>query len=426
MRAVVISALWLGLLFGNTGFALKSDIKMTSGWSVSPDVKVAVKETFDKIRKKGAKSPKFILYYTTSHYDSKELVKLVNQQFPKAKTFGMQVYKGVFTEDGLHIGKNGSLAAMTFEGDILVGMAGMSANPENLQKVEEEAAKMVKAAYSTIEKQSGPPQFVLLGGQLRATYGVLNNIKDLATSGAKLIGGAAVKDNWANGETFVGDNIYPNGFNFAVFYTNKKVGTYMHSGFTGKKKKGVITKIEGFRLKEIDGKKAADVYREWAGPEVSKTIELGKGQPHLSSHPLGRGFKSKNGIQHIAINPWIFHPDGSITIGVYMEKGEEIFYIEGSRKVLVDRTGVVSKRALVDGKIKFKDLAGGIHLYCAGASSHVGLGETGAGVKLVENINKAMKGSPLIGAFTNSEQGTIPGMGYFDGNLMSSMAVFER
>jgi hypothetical protein len=101
-----------------------------------------------------------------------------------------------------------------------------------------------------------------------------------------------------------------------------------------------------------------------------------------------------------------------------------IYYVEGNKRALKRRAAVVAKDAMVNGKIKKKEITGGLHIYCAGAAKTLGLGQDGDTDKMVDEIRKTMGNAPFIGGFTAGEQGNIPGYGFFHGNLMSSMVVF--
>ena len=81
---------------------------------------------------------------------------------------------------------------------------------------------------------------------------------------------------------------------------------------------------------------------------------------------------------------------------------------------------------MVNGKIKMKEIVGGLHIYCAGAAKTLGLGQGDDTDKMVDEIRKAMGGNSFIGGFVAGEQGNIPGYGFFHGNLMSSMVVFSK
>jgi small ligand-binding sensory domain FIST len=84
------------------------------------------------------------------------------------------------------------------------------------------------------------------------------------------------------------------------------------------------------------------------------------------------------------------------------------------------------RQALVDGKVKYSELAGGVHYYCRGAAfSQFGRNREKLQA-LVNETNKKMKEKPYVGTFTAGEQGNIPGYGIFMGNLTSSMAVFAE
>ena len=194
-------------------------------------------------------------------------------------------------------------------------------------------------------------------------------------------------------------------------------------------KSGKITSGEKQVIRKIDNRPATEVYREWAEGYFDSISSSEKSVVVMSSviRPLAKELRLPNGKkQYILIHPWQFNPDGSLNIGVDMEEGENIFYIEGSKKALIRRAGVVAKKAMINGKIKVKSVAGGFHIFCSGAAEALGLGEDGDAGKMVDEIRSAMRGKPFIGAFTGGEQGNIAGHGFFDGNLMSSMVIFSE
>jgi hypothetical protein len=101
--------------------------------------------------------------------------------------------------------------------------------------------------------------------------------------------------------------------------------------------------------------------------------------------------------------------------------------MQGSIASLVSRAGRVADAArtlLVEGHRGRSEveLAGGLVIYCAGCMLAVGDSLPGVAKELVA----ALAGQPFIGAFTFGEQGCLLGGENRHGNLMISVAVFER
>jgi small ligand-binding sensory domain FIST len=110
--------------------------------------------------------------------------------------------------------------------------------------------------------------------------------------------------------------------------------------------------------------------------------------------------------------------------GADISEGENLYFATATKKAYIKRAGTIVQQAMVEGKIKYSELAGGVHYYCRGAAfSQFGKNRENLQV-LVTETNKNMKNKPYIGTFTAGEQGNISGYGIFMGNLTSSMAVF--
>jgi hypothetical protein len=402
-------------------------LKMAHGWSVNPQGgKTAANEAIAMMQKR-VKEPRFIVLYTTTDYNEKEIVHTLRARYPEAKLFGTNVYKGVFSTDGLHIGEKGSMAIMGFAGGDL--RFGISAT-----KVEDgvDVVGLTKDTIAAAAKDAGmtvkdKPSIILLGATNGKEYAIVKGIGQVYKTDIPLVGGTHCDDEFGQGYVIENDKMYKPGLIVGLIYSKAKIGASFYAGFVGKKKSGKITSGTGRQLKEIDGRPAQDVYREWANGYFDD-IDCSKESVLVMSSaicPLAKGTKMPNGkMRYIPIGPWRFNPDGSLGTGADIHEGDTIYYVEGNKKALKKRAGVVAKDALVRGKIKMKNIAGGLHIYCGAAAKTLGLGSKSETEKMVKEIQKAMKGNSFIGAFTAGEQGNIPGYGYFHGNLMSSVVVF--
>jgi hypothetical protein len=426
-RAVVLC---LGsLILCSPSFLRADSLKMAHGWSVHPNGgEVAVNEAIAMMQKK-VKNPRFIVIYTTADYGEQETVQTLQSRFPGAKLLGMNVYKGVFSIDGLHIGENGSLAIMGFSGgDLVFGVSAreVAEGADVISLTKETFADAARDAGKTLDDV---PSVVLLGAMKGKENDVIAGISAILSRDVPLVGGTHCDDRFGQGYVMANDNIFKPGIIVGLIYSQGNIGASFYSGFVGKKKSGKITSGEGRILKEIDGRPAQEVYREWAHGHFDNIDSSNKSVMVMSSStcPLAKAIRVPSGkMRYVPVRPWRFNPDGSLNMGGDIHENDTIYYVEGNKRALRRRAAVVAKKAMVNGKIKMKEIAGGLHIYCAGAAKTLGLNQGDDTDKMVDDIRKAMGGKPFIGGFTAGEQGNIPGYGFFHGNLMSSMVVFSK
>lgn len=96
-----------------------------------------------------------------------------------------------------------------------------------------------------------------------------------------------------------------------------------------------------------------------------------------------------------------------------------MYFTEGTSDSLIYRPRTVSRRALVNGRIKKIEVTSALFTYCAGTM----LAVQDRIDQIVPVINRVIGNAPYIGAFTFGEQGNIKGFGNFHGNLMSSIVI---
>jgi len=429
-HSVIIIVLFVIMMsIGSLSTLHGETLQMASGWSVHKSGGKAAADEAIAMMEEKIKNPRFIVLYTTANYGEQEISSTLRNRFPEAKLFGINVYKGVFTSDGLHIGENGSLAIMGFSGGDLVFGVGVREAPSDADVTaltKEALADAVRDANKTPDEL---PSVVLLGAIKGKEDFIVDGIRDVLSKDVPLVGGAHCDNSFGQGYAIGNDKICKPGVIVGLIYSKGKIGSSFYSGFVGKKKSGKITSGDQRILKEIDGRPALDVYREWADGHFDD-IDASKESVMVMTSavcPLAKAVRLPDGVmRYIPVRPWKFNPDGSINMGGNIHNGDTIYYVECNKKVLRRRAASVAKSALVDGKIKMSEVTGGLHIYCAGAAKTIGLEKGGDTSKMVDELRKAMAGKPFIGGFTAGEQGNIPGFGFFHGNLMSSMVVFSK
>ncbi len=432
MKAPFLRMTVIGVAVSSLAYAAVSagdPLLMAHGWSVHPDGGQVAAEEAIAMMQHTVKSPRFIVLYTTADYGEPEVARTLQDRFPDAKLFGMNVYKGVFSPDGLHIGERGSLAVMGFSGGDLAFGVGIREVPDG-----GDVSSITKAALADAARDAGRtledvPSVVLLGAMKGKEDAVVAGLNDLMPAHVPLVGGTHCDDRFGQGYVIGRNLICKPGIIVGLIYSESRIGASFYSGFVGEKKSGTITAGDGRLLKEIDHRPAQDVYREWASGHFDD-IDCSEGSVIVMSSalcPLAKAVRLPNGkMRYVPVRPWRFNPDGSLNMGGDINNGDTIYYVEASKKALRKRAGLVARDAMVSGRIKMKKLAGGVHIYCAGAATTLGLKPGQQTGRMVEDIRKTMAGKSFIGGFTAGEQGNIPGYGFFHGNLMSSMVVFSE
>lgn len=420
---LIVLAIVFGL-FVSTGVDA-SNIRTGYGWSVSDDENTAVKEAV-KMLKNGVNSPALVILYTTVGYDVPRVHRLLREEIgDTAKIFGLTSCWGVVTRDGVHVGEKGSLAVLGVSSPASsFGVSGSQV--ETPEEVRRKAGESLHEAVLNAGKSKGArPDMVLMAASPGIEEEVLKGIADAAGKEVPVYGGSAA-DNTLAGEwkVFSNNAAYSSGFSLVAIFTELKVGHAYHSGYLGSQKNGVATLVkdgEGRILKEIDGRPAAEVYNEWAYGKFERQLaEGGNILGPASFYPIARRVKKQGRSHYIGIHPsGINLKDKSLQVFADIKEGTRLFFTEGTPDALIYRPRTITRRALVNGRIKKKDAAMGLLIYCGGTM----LAVKDRIKEIVPIVNSTIGKAPYIGAFTFGEQGNIKGYGNFHGNLMSSMVI---
>jgi len=422
----------------------EAGLVIESGWSTADSEAVAVRQVADRVRA-AVPQPGFLLVLTTSGYDMRKTAALLSSRFPSAKLFAMDSYQAVFSDQGYHKGKKGALALLGFQGGansygVAAGdLSGCSPGGKECYSEKRREIVVRAAALDTIRRAvkdagrsaSEQPALVILGAHFGTADYLAEAVTEFFGRGVRVVGGVSSAGNGAGGRVSAGSVTLPGGIAVALVYSSSTVGTFFHGGFMAQNQRGVVTEARGGRIYKIDGKPAFDVYNKWLDGRLGKRPSTGVLSVWEPAHlrPLARVVSMPDGSQRYVISVSMeAFPDGSLSQASFVRQGETIALLRGSADMLVARGGYVARKAMVDGRIKLKDVAGGFHVYCQGAA-FVGLaGARGEGglAEMAEGIRAEMGGSPFIGSFSLGEEGSVKGQGAFHGNYMSSMAVFRK
>ena len=108
-----------------------------------------------------------------------------------------------------------------------------------------------------------------------------------------------------------------------AMYPSEGVCMSFHSGYSPSDKTGIVTKVDGRTLYEIDGKPAAEVYNKWTNGAVDEFMNGGNVLAATSLYPIGRVAGKMGEIDyHRLSHPETVTADGALTLFSVMEKGK--------------------------------------------------------------------------------------------------------
>ncbi len=220
------------------------------------------------------------------------------------------------------------------------------------------------------------------------------------------------------------------GISVAVIYTGLPLGWVFEGGFeVMDSHRGVVTKMEGAAVLEINWRPALDVYDEWLGGKLARLRQEGadvvKIRNLMSLNPLCRRYTSSNGQKYFLFShPWPRNQtpqDKAFVTSTEIRNGDEILLSHGTWERLINRIGNLPAKARVQSGMtpEWRPLFG-IGFFCAGIMRAIPEAER---EKMPFLINYANHDAPFIGTFTWGEQGYFPGVGYKHGNLLTSFLV---
>lgn len=406
-----------------------SEVKVGYGWSINPDEEQAVSEAVTMLQKTVSK-PDFIILLAETLYENKDLIaQRLYESFNDIKVHGLECSYAVFSNDGVHAGEKGSLAILGIEAPSWsIGVSAMDMSDAGTpMKIKKRTIETIEAAVNDAGKTiEDNPSLVLVAPAKLKEESILDAIEYVFGKNVRIVGGTP----GGSTNVYANNSAIKNGFGLALIYADTKIGAGFHSGIAvDRNKSGMITRMgeTGRIIREINNRPAFDVYREWADGglddvDTSKTASIWS-----RSFALVRVYNlADNEMGTKVVVPITVNPDLSVVTGADVSEGENLYFATATKNAYIIRAGTIVQQALLEGKIKYSDLAGGLHYYCRGAAfSQFGKNRENLEA-LIRETNKKMKDKPYIGTFTAGEQGNIKGYGIFMGNLTSSMAVFGK
>jgi hypothetical protein len=149
-----------------------------------------------------------------------------------------------------------------------------------------------------------------------------------------------------------------------------------------------VTRSEGLVVKEINGRPALDIYREFARQQ-GVTLEGDAVVPFLMEHIIGWIYQE--GDQKLRVTLWPLE-DGSIVCASEVPEGALISLMKATDRSVIETSGRASRLAME--RLQSAPLAGMIALECV--SQRLRVGEAGVAQEL-QQIQDVVGPTPLAG-----------------------------
>jgi hypothetical protein len=414
------------------------EAEVGTGWSVKEGTEAMQEAVAMALQGKNYQQPDFAVIFASSGSDLPAILAEARKIWgDKTKIYGgtsdsravmtnkgfIQVYK---QGDTISQGRKG-LALMTVTSrDIVFGVG--SANFSSYPSVQEASKAAVLQAINNAGKTPQEiPQAVLLIITRGVEEEALEGISAVVGQEALVLGGTAGGPQFG---VFGAHDVYREGISLAVIYTKLSVGWVFEGGFDViDTPSGMVTKIDGRAIVEIDHRPALEVYDEWLGGKlkklVAKTGEERVIKDMLILHPFYRQYTSSGGQDYFLFShPWpkdMTFKDMSIMTSTKVKVGERIHLSYGTWEKLINRIGNLPIMARRRGGMRAdKPATLAIGYLCAGVMGAIPEGER---EKMAWLINYANNDAPFIANFTWGEQGHFPGISSKHGNLLTSFLL---
>jgi hypothetical protein len=328
---------------------------------------------------------------------------------------------GVMSQDGPRVAAGaGAFAIWDAEGDYGTALRPLGDDARAA------ARDATEAALRASDRPGEAPDVIWLSVSPGQEEAVLAGVEDVVGDNVPILGGSAADDTVSGDwEVFDSSQAFGEGVVVSVLFPSKPISFAYHNGYAPTAHSGVVTKAEGRLLQEIDGRRAAQVYREWTDhkliPETVTERHAILSESTLA--PLGRHFEEVGGVPfYLLFHPAGLTPDDGLELFADAAVGDTLTLMSGAPEQLTQRAGKVAALAAQSGQLSADTIAGSLMVYCGGCMLAVQdrLSEVSDGVC------NALPDVPFMGIYTFGEQGMPTGGRNRHGNLMISAIVFAK
>lgn len=394
-------------------------MKIKTAQSTAESAGKAVAEIVAALGTRDAGQPNFVAIHFGVGCPVAELAVAARAAFTAPALHGGSSCLGIMTQDGVNIASGagvGALAVWDDAGSYGTATADLGSNAFDA------ARQATEAALAAAGRSGEIPDLVWLTVAPGREEQVIEGIRGIIGPGTQIVGGSAA-DNDVSGQwvQFGPSHTHQDGVVVSVLFPSVPITSAYQSGYAPTGQSGVVTRVSGRRVYEIDGEPAAAVYHRWTGGAVP----MAEAEPisilaAATLWPLGRITRQIAGVPfHLLAHPAVAHPDGALDLFADLSEGDIVWQMFGSSDSLVSRAGRIARQAHDDAG---GEVSGALVVYCGGCMLAVR--------ERIDEVRSTVKDSlgdvPWLGVFTFGEQGVPAGGKAKHGNLMISCTAFGK
>ena len=373
--------------------AFTSGVETANGANIGADVKLG-------------------MLFSSVVLDQVELVRGVKSVLGNTPIIGCTSSGAIIVPDGYIANEDGFSGMMSFADDALVvGVAGS----ERGNDPRETGRKIAIEALENAGLNEVPNYFYMVASPAEEEL-YLKGIQDVIGR-VPFFGGSAA-DNTVEGKWSIiaNDKIFSDGCAVAFFYGENDFANQYTGAYEESEKCGLVTKIDGRKLIEIDHKPALEVYSKWSGKSI-ESLMGGNLLVETICAPLG--VKDPLGDLIAIRHPMNGNDDLSMNIGNNLAVNTAIMMMNGTADKLVSST----KEVMIDVKKELGvNSAGYFLVHCGGRKISI----TDRMEEVYQNIKKEAGDVPFITIFTFGEYGSMNHSVNTCGGLMLSFSSFSE
>lgn len=405
------------------------EVAASVGWSTAENEEQAAGEAAAMMLEQLSTAPDLAFVYCASGYVEEKILAEVNWLLPETKIIGGNSGYGVMTPGGyfwypIAAQSIGILGVAVPEITWGVG----SATTNGLSSSEAAKKALLEAISNAGKGQAEVPDLVINVPSFDMEHDeVLKGVADMFGADVPVFGAYSV-DRGVAGDwrVFANNQVFHSGVAMAVVYTDLKIGFFREHGFEMTEKGGVVTKADGKRLIEIDGRPAAEVYNELTGGLFEEEIRnpeeanVSKARVKSALNPLAKAL-TVPGEEPFYVPALLIKilPDLSMTLDSVLKEDDELRVLRTDWEILLNRLRTTPQKAMDSYDIKKEKILFALDSFCCAThytipeserpkSPQVFKGAVGSAPFLVICACGIQTPEPLIGnLYTSLGNGTL-------------------
>ncbi len=284
--------------------------------------------------------------------------------------------------------------------------------------------RSLNAALAKCGRTGEQPDLIILHTSTGTEEIAVDKINSEFGGYVPLLGGTAadnkITGNWS---LFSNASAHKSAVAITVLFPSQPVTAGFQAGYSATAYSGIVTKVQGRELIEIDHKPSLDAYRNWVS--LSDNVTLNDNQAlfeNTNSFPLGRvSYGLDDQPLYNLAHPTQIGPNGGIETFTSIQEGETVHLMSGCKQRLISRAERVVDTARGSLLLDSTPI-GSISIFCAGSMLNIEKTMN----QVSEQIYDALDKKAYICPFTFGEQGGFNTGVNSHGNLMISSAVFHK